>query len=279
MSPSSGRAAVTEDMPVERQGRPPFGEERLRFGYQGQGGPGARVYPVNLGWGEAGLEALAPVSNVLVIIDVITFTTTVAVAVERGCRIYPSPWIEEEARELAARWGAALAVGRSQASAEHPYTLKPASLEQARRGESIVLPSPNGSALAALAGRSGKLVLAGSLRNAAAVARRARRLGGVISVIAAGERWGDGSLDPALEDLIGAGAILDGLRRRRRSPEAATAAAAFRHARRQGLAAVLSGCASGREQTARGHGDEIAWAAALNVSRLAPELSRGAFSA
>ncbi len=234
-------------------------------------------YSVRFGWGEAGAAALAPGANVMVICDVITFCTTVSVAVERGCVIYPHPWDPQAAGALAERLGAQAAVSRSLVSPEHPYSLSPGTLSRAPRGTVLVLPSPNGSAITAAASRGGALLVAGSLRNAAAVSRFARRHGPVVAVIAAGERWPGGGLDPALEDLVGAGAIIDGLRRRRRSPEAALAAAAFHQARRLGLRQVLRECVSGREQRSRGYGEEVEWAAATNVAELVPVLRNGAF--
>ncbi|MGC2191985.1 MAG: 2-phosphosulfolactate phosphatase [Candidatus Dormiibacterota bacterium] len=249
------------------------------YGYHRQAAADQSGYSVRFGWGLAGAAALAPHSDVVVVVDVITFSTTVAVAVERGCLVYPHPWDPEGALARAQELGAEVAVSRSLTSVEQPYSLSPATLSRAPRGMAIVLPSPNGSAISAAAGRGQGLVLAGSLRNAYAVARFARRQGAVISVVAAGERWPDGSLDLALEDLIGAGAIIDGLRRRRRSPEAAAAAAVFRQARQQGLRRILRECVSGREQRSREYGDELEWAAALNVSELAPVLREGAFQA
>ncbi|HUY53552.1 MAG TPA: 2-phosphosulfolactate phosphatase [Candidatus Nanopelagicaceae bacterium] len=234
-------------------------------------------FNVRFGWGELGARALVPGSDVVVVVDVITFTTAVAVAVERDCAIYPHPWDQEAAAKLAGKVGAELAVGRSQVGPETPYSLSPVTLSRAPHGTSIVLPSPNGSAVAAAASESGAQVVAGSLRNAFAVARFARRHGGVISVIAAGERWPDRSLDPALEDLVGAGAIIDGLRRRRRSPEAQAAAAVYLQARRHGLRRTLQESVSGREQIERGYAGELDWAAALNVSSAVPVLRAGAF--
>lgn len=76
----------------------------------------------------------------------------------------------------------------------------------------LVLPSPNGSAIASATAGT---VVAACLRNATAVARwlgfRLADSGTAVTVIAAGERWPDGSLRPALEDLLGAGALLSAL--------------------------------------------------------------------
>ncbi|MHB8394582.1 MAG: 2-phosphosulfolactate phosphatase [Candidatus Dormibacteria bacterium] len=234
-------------------------------------------FTVRVGWGEEGAAALGPTSDVVVVVDVITFTTAVSVAMDRGCSVHPSRWDDGSATQLAARLGAELAVSRSLVDEDHPYSLSPETLSRLPFGASIVLPSPNGSAVSVAAATGRAVVIAGSLRNASAVARFARRAGRVISVIAAGERWPDQSLDPALEDQIGAGAIVDGLRRRRRSPEAQAAAAVFLQARRRGLRASLRQTVSGREQAARGYGQEVEWAAALNVSAVVPVLRDGAF--
>lgn len=236
-------------------------------------------FSVRLAWGLDGALALAPSCDVLVVVDVITFSTSVSVAIDRGCTVHPTPWEPDGAGQMAAELGAQLAVRRSQVDARHPYSLSPATLSRAPQGTAIVLPSPNGSAVAAAAATTGALVVAGCLRNAAAVARFARRHGRRIAVVPAGERWPDGGLDPALEDLIGAGAVVDGLRRRRRSPEAEAAVAAYLSARRHGLRRSLAAAVSGREQAGRGYGDEVEWACALNVSELVPVLSQGAFRA
>lgn len=234
-------------------------------------------FTVRLGWGMRGARLLGPTSDVVVVVDVITFSTAVSVAADRGCAVYPNPWDPDSAAVLAARVGAELAVSRSAVDPGHPYSLSPATLHRVPRGTSLVLPSPNGSALAARLAETGATVVAGCLRNAAAVARYARRHGRQISVLAAGEMWSDGDTDFALEDLIGAGAVLDGLRRRRRSPEAAAAAAAYLAARRRGLRLAIWDSVSGREQRSKGYEQEIEWSWALNVSRVVPVLRDGAF--
>jgi 2-phosphosulfolactate phosphatase len=144
-----------------------------------------------------------------------------------------------------------------------------------------VTPSPNGATIAASVEG---VVVAACLRNAAAVGGWLRREGfGVagrpLTVIAAGERWPDGTLRPAVEDLVGAGAVIASLGRcsTRCSPEAAIAVAAFRAAAGS-LAAILGDSASGRELSEAGYGDDVRVAAALNVDDVVPGLRDGRFT-
>jgi 2-phosphosulfolactate phosphatase len=155
-------------------------------------------------------------------------------------------------------------------------TLSPESLAAVAAGTRLVLPSPNGSELSFAAARLGQ-VFAGSLRNAACVAARLTGLPGPIAVIAAGERWPDGSLRPAVEDLIGAGAIVAKLRGKL-SPEAALARAAFERVEKA-LERTLLDCASGRELVERGFPNDVALAAELDASPVAPKLEGDAFAA
>jgi 2-phosphosulfolactate phosphatase len=121
------------------------------------------------------------------------------------------------------------------------------------------------------------VLLAGSLRNARAVAAAAQRLGTAFNVIPGGERWPDGSLRPALEDWLGAGAILRWLPGSR-SPEAESAVALFeRH--RDTLVAVLDHCSSGRELDGRGHSRDKTIAGDLDVSACVPRFDGTAFVA
>jgi 2-phosphosulfolactate phosphatase len=220
-------------------------------------------------WGERGVVCLAPVSDVVIVVDVLSFSTCVDVATARGAAIFPYWWRDESAAAFAASVGAELAGPRSGPG----YSLSPASLAEIPRGARLVLPSPNGAALALAAG--GRSLLAGCLRNRSAVAAAALRHGGRVAIIPAGERWADGSLRPAVEDLVGAGAILSVLPGAR-SPEAKAAVAAFEHAAAD-LEAFLRCCGSGRELVERGFVGDVTLAAALDASDCAPELVDGAF--
>jgi 2-phosphosulfolactate phosphatase len=101
--------------------------------------------------------------------------------------------------------------------------------------------------------------------------------GATVGVVAAGERWPDGSLRPAIEDLLGAGAIVSELSANHRSPEAHVAAAAFVGASAN-LQRHLRECISGRELIGLGYPDDVELAAELNVSTTAPTLRDGAYS-
>ncbi|MFN3514618.1 MAG: 2-phosphosulfolactate phosphatase [Phenylobacterium sp.] len=226
-------------------------------------------------WGLAGLQALRERCAVVVVVDVLSFCTAVDVAVTRGARIWPFAHGDEAAAAAeAARVGAVLAARRRSGL---QLSLSPASLARVEPGASVLLPSPNGSRLS-LEGE-GRPVLAGCLRNAGAVARAALRLagGGDIAVIPAGERWPDGSLRPAVEDLIGAGAVIDRLGVAA-SAEAKVAREAFAAAQGSGLAERLRDCLSGRELIGRGFAQDVEIAAELDVSRTAPLLQGGAYA-
>jgi 2-phosphosulfolactate phosphatase len=215
---------------------------------------------------------LAP-ADVTIVVDVFSFTTCVEVAVSRGAAILPYAWNDPSAADFAHAQGAELAGRRRKAR----YSLAPQSYLDAPAGLRCVLPSPNGARVTLAAAATGAVVLAGCLRNAAAVARAARQIGGSFNVIPAGERWPDGSLRPALEDALGAGAILSGLPGPR-SPEADAAVAIFERYRDR-LLAALEGCGSGRELEERGHYQDKVIAGSLDISACVPRFDGTAFVA
>jgi 2-phosphosulfolactate phosphatase len=183
-------------------------------------------YDVRFEWGAAGAAALAPSSSCLVVVDVLSFSTSVTVAVQAGTRVYPCAWRDETAAAFAREHQAELAAGRRAASDE--------------------------------SGAPGLLSVA---------------------VIAAGERWPDGSLRPALEDLLGAGAVIAGLVEcgvRVLSPEAEATRACFEGT--ADIAAAVAGSVSGRELAGSGFGEDVAIAVESGSCPLVPVLADGAFT-
>lgn len=147
----------------------------------------------------------------------LSFSTTVSVALDLGTAVLPYRWRDAGAFEFARRHDAYLAVGRSQ-SGTGGISLSPRSLRsQAVPPPRLVLPSPNGSTIAHHLAATGVRCIAGCLRNTAAVASWLDGRGPdglAVAVIAAGERWPDGGLRPAVEDAWGAGALIAELGRR-----------------------------------------------------------------
>jgi len=187
---------------------------------------------LRLEWGRDGVAALGRHCAVLVIVDVLVFTTTVDIALGRGGRVLPLPWRDERAVEAARAAGAKLVRGGLAGiegwsslvadGAKREWTLRPSSLVELPAGTFLAISSPNGATLCAAAAETGAVVLAGCLRNASAVARAAVSLagGGPIGIVPAGERWRDTPdkrLRPGIEELLGAGAIADAILRLRGS--------------------------------------------------------------
>lgn len=202
-------------------------------------------YQVRLEWGADGLRRLAP-SDIVVVVDVLRFSSTVS-------------------REVAA--------GRS------------VPLDESAHAVSI-----NGAAIAAAAAEAGATVLAGCLRNASAVAsavlaeQTARAARTSVAVIAAGELNGREQGAPvrvAVEDQLGAGAVVDALASLgidHTSPEAAAACEAFRGLRRA-VRHLLTASGSGQELLERDARDEVLAAAEIDADATAPVLVDGAFRA
>lgn len=225
-------------------------------------------------WGMAGLEALRDRVAVLVIVDVLSFSTAVDVAVSRGAGVHPFRYGDKAAAQAAAdRVGVVLA--RSRRASGGQFSLSPASLLTLSAGTKLMLPSPNGSRLSLAC--CDRLVLAGYLRNAVAVARAAqeRANGGAIGVIPAGERWPDGSLRPAIEDLLGAGAVIHHLALSC-SPEAQVARDAFLTAG-DNVAHLIRASVPGWELVDGGFADDVDLAVEGEVSPCVPVLTEGAY--
>jgi 2-phosphosulfolactate phosphatase len=241
---------------------------------------GQSAYRVRFEWGASGARALvadAGPGDVAVVVDVLSFTTTLSVAIDRGISVYPYPWASDDAPAYADERGAVLARGRRAGLAEGAVSLSPASFEGVSGIDRVVLPSPNGSAICFGLRDAGATVVGASLRNGKAVGEWLRSRSGRVLVVAAGERWPDGSLRPAAEDLWGAGSVLLALGLEDASPEARLAVAAYAEVRDR-IAAALAECASGRELVEAGFGRDVQIAADVDNSNAVPELRGEAFA-
>src|SRR3954453_15926373 len=105
-------------------------------------------YRVRFEWGPSGAAGLWRTADHAVVVDVLSFSTTVTVAVDRGIEVYPYRWRDQSAPAFAAARNAVLAVGRSQAHGSDGVSLSPASVARVRGVGRLVLPSPNGATIA-----------------------------------------------------------------------------------------------------------------------------------
>jgi 2-phosphosulfolactate phosphatase len=221
---------------------------------------------VEFEWGTNGVHHLSEFCDALIIIDVLSFSTCVDIAVSRGAVVYPYRWKDESAKIFAQERHAKLALGRN----DNPeFSLSPQTMYNLNVGDALVLASPNGSELSLMQGNIP--VYTACLRNADAVAKYIQTQSKRIGVIAAGERWSDNSLRPAIEDLMGAGAVIASIQGTL-SSEAAVAAHAYLDAREQIDEMILKSM-SGQELIDRGYDKDVHLACEVNVSEAVPLLS------
>ena len=235
---------------------------------------------VLLEWGPTGAAALASHVDVAVVVDVLSFSTTVSVAADAGTAVVPHRWADGSAADEARARGATLAVSREVAK-PGDVSLSPATFRSGPGVERVVLPSPNGSTICALLADAGVEVVVAGLRNRWAVASWLADRGGRVLVVPAGERWPDDSLRPAIEDLWGAGGVVAGLVDlgvAEVSDEAQAAEAAYRLVESR-LGSALAACASGQELIGRGYASDVTIAAELDSSQAVPRLVDGVLTA
>nr|MDQ2717751.1 2-phosphosulfolactate phosphatase [Chloroflexota bacterium] len=157
------------------------------------------------------------------------------------------------------------------------YSLSPLIYMNIEPGTHLVLASPNGGACTR-AGRRAPYLFMGALVNAEAVATAVSSLLDMqdlaVTVIACGERWKspgeDGALRMAIEDYLGAGAILSCLQEKK-SPEARVAEGAFLSVQ-DNIEDLLWECESGRELRELGLPDDVSYTVRLNLCDTAPVL-------
>ncbi len=153
-------------------------------------------------------------------------------------------------------------------------------MPSSRSSATAEVSSPNGATCSRF-GRAVPRLLVGALVNATAVAAAVTQIlaeGDLsVTILACGERWHqpneDGELRFAIEDYLGAGAILAGLPPElSRSPEALVCEAAFR-ASHDTIAAILAESGSGRELRQAGYPRDVEHSARLNVYDAVPVMT------
>ena len=157
-------------------------------------------------WGTEGVNNFSIEHDIAIIVDVLSFSTCVDIALSRNAFIYPYRFKDETAIEYAK---AHKAVAASLTRSKTDFSLSPASYLNILKGTKVVLPSPNGSELSFSS--LSEITLCACFRNYKAVAKYANSISRNIIVVPAGEKWANGSIRFAIEDYLGAGAVLSEL--------------------------------------------------------------------
>ncbi|GAA0674456.1 hypothetical protein GCM10010193_29230 [Kitasatospora atroaurantiaca] len=233
---------------------------------------------VHVEWGPTGAGLAAARGDIVVVVDVLSFSTTLAVAVARDftCLVYSGAEIERMGGLEAAATGlGARPLSKRRRVPPGQISLSPQSLLSAEPGQRVLFTSLNGAAAAGAAAGAPAL-LVGGLRNASASAAAVSRLldDGVakrVTVVACGEHWssvepGVEGMRPSLEDWLGAGLICSRLA----DAGCSLSAEALVAARGWTGPEALASCISARELVAAGFGDDVALALEVDVSDTVP---------
>jgi 2-phosphosulfolactate phosphatase len=236
---------------------------------------------VHVEWGPEGAALAAERGDVVVVVDVLSLSTAMSIAVARDftCLVYSGAEIEE----MGGPGQASVLLGARSLSRQRQVepgqlTLSPASLTTAEPGQRVVFTSPEGAAAVHAAARAPALLVGGP-RNATACSRLAAAymgstLAGRVTVVPCGERWssaipGLGGRRPSVEDLAGAGAICARLAEfgYSLSAEARLAVGLWQTG---SVLEDLAACVSARELRARGFAADVELAFQVDVDEKVP---------
>ncbi|MFD1735464.1 2-phosphosulfolactate phosphatase [Bacillus salitolerans] len=239
-------------------------------------------YSCRVEWGRRGAREAAERGDIVIIVDVLSFSSTVISALEMGAVIFPYP-PHLDGEEYANIVKAEYILGRAEASKRGKATLSPVSFSHEHANKKFVLSSMNGSFCTWIAKKT-QAVLVGGILNAEAVASVANQISkqrkASITIIPCGEQWNEtreyeDTLRPAVEDYLGAGAILSYLGGDK-SPEAKICMAGFLSVREK-IEDVIWECGSGRELRERGFDADVKHCIRLNTYKTVPMLQDGYF--
>ncbi|CAG9614085.1 2-phosphosulfolactate phosphatase [Bacillus rhizoplanae] len=235
-------------------------------------------------WGRRGAREAAKRGDITIIVDVLSFSSTVVTALHVGAEIFPYPLpLNEKAKAYAQQLGAELMLSRAEAAKMGKHSLSPVTFNDVDQGSRFVLCSLNGASCTWIASKVPALFI-GCLLNASAVAEAANLLqkqtGANITVVPCGEHWEDpqedeNELRPAIEDYLGAGAIIEKLQGSK-SGEAQLCRGAFQYAK-SNLNEFIWDCGSGRELRERGFAEDVTHSASLNLLQVVPFLQNDRF--
>jgi 2-phosphosulfolactate phosphatase len=230
---------------------------------------------VHVGFDLPDLRAGRARGDVLVLVDVLSFSTAVAAGTARGVVFFPAG-SRRRAEALALERNAVASVPRKD-TRPGQYSLSPLTYLDAPAGLRVALRSPNGARMA-MAARGAPAILVAGIVNAsacgAAASAGAKASGRGVTVVACGEHVTRHRRRRfAAEDFLGAGAVAAAVDLPR-TGEAETAIRAFQACRKD-LEKVLLATTSGLELVAAGSREDVEFAARHDSLSPVPLLQDG----
>lgn len=232
-------------------------------------------FQCRMDWGERGTIEASDRGDIIIIVDILSFSSTVTNAIHQGAIIYPFPKVGD-IKEFGKLVDAEVCLGRVEAVEVSTPSLSAPSFNESHRGRRFVLSSING-ATCVKASKEGINILIGSFLNVSSIANLANKFQKEtklnITVIACGERWSSlegeqRELRPSIEDYLGAGAILE-LLDGTKSPEAKVCTSTFQSSKKN-LSDLILDSSSGRELKAMGFPEDVIFALQIDLFKEVP---------
>jgi len=236
-------------------------------------------FQCRMDWGERGVIEASNRGDIIIVVDVLSFSSAITNAVHQGAIVYPFPKTGD-IQEFGKLVNAKVCLGRIESQEAGVPSLSAPSFNKSHKGEKFVLSSRNG-ATCVMASKKDSNILIGCLLNVSSVASVANKIQKEknlnITVVACGERWNSingevRELRPCVEDYLGAGAILK-LLEGTKSPEARVCICAFENSR-QNLAGLITDSSSGRELAAKGFLGDVTFSLQNDLFKEIPILTK-----
>jgi 2-phosphosulfolactate phosphatase len=237
-------------------------------------------FQCRMDWGIRGVKEASLRGDIIIVVDVLSFSSAITNAVHQGVIIYPFPRTGD-INEYGKLVGAEVCIlERARARELGLPSLSATSFNESHKNKKYIVSSINGATCVKEANENNYIFI-GCLLNASAVAgvvnqiQKDKNLN--ITVIASGERWG-GSKDeprdlrPSIEDYLGAGAILE-LLNGTKSPEAKVCFGAYKNSKLE-LDELIFDSSSGRELSNMGFSEDIKFCSQINIFKEVPILTQ-----
>lgn len=237
-------------------------------------------FQCRMDWGVRGVKEASDRGDIIVVVDVLSFSSAITNAVHSGVIIYPFPRtgdINDYGKLVEAE---VCILERSRARELGLPSLSATSFNESHKGKRYIVSSINGATCVKAANKN-NLVFVGCFLNISAVANVVNKIQKEknlnITVIASGERWNSingepKELRPSIEDYLGAGAILE-LIDGTKSPEAKVCISAYQNSKSE-LSDLIADSSSGRELKAMEFPEDVEFCSRIDIFEEVPVLTQ-----